>query len=259
MGSKLTNSSICNIPAFTLKGVHEDMLKVVTDYLKEGSSILELGAGPGRFSAMLQGVGYHVTAGDWNHESFRPKGIQCHHVDCDEPSSILKTFGDRSYDGIICGDLIEHLKNPFQFIATVSNLLKPSTQSNEGGYLFISTPNVVSPQSRVITLVNGNPASFGKGGREIGHINPIFPNSMETAFLCAGLECVERIGIGESTFFGERSFRGIMLCVLTVILRPIMRKVDGHAGILFIGKRVNERIDCVVNPPGTGHANLYLV
>ena len=48
---------------------------------------------------------------------------------------IKKKFRNRKFDSIICGELIEHLENPYQFLYDLKFLLK------DNGRLIISTPN----------------------------------------------------------------------------------------------------------------------
>jgi SAM-dependent methyltransferase len=47
-------------------------------------------------------------------------------------------FEPASFDAIVCGDLIEHLRDPERFLARVRPLLRP------GGQLVVSTPNVAN-------------------------------------------------------------------------------------------------------------------
>lgn len=44
-------------------------------------------------------------------------------------------FGDNAFDFVIAGEVIEHIKRPFEFIEEVHRVLKPS------GRLLLSTPN----------------------------------------------------------------------------------------------------------------------
>ena len=50
---------------------------------------------------------------------------------------IVSVFEGRRFDTIICGELIEHLENPYAFLRDLQGLLK------DGGRLVITTPNPI--------------------------------------------------------------------------------------------------------------------
>ena len=245
---------IDKLAAWSTQNVQEETLVAVKKYIPAGKTILELGAGTGRLSVMLKDAGYQITAGDWNSDQFVPKNIECHQVDCDDSAWLAREFGARRYDAIVCGDLIEHLKNPFRFIETISGFL---TRENNGGYLFVTTPNILSPQSRSNLLVNGNPLSFGSGGLEMGHINPMFPNTMKIAFRSASLECLDVIGVGKAGWLGEKSYRGFCLSLITTAWRTMMRRVIHSPVLLFVGRVSASSMPLTGTPIGTGKPGHY--
>lgn len=249
-------SDVDKMMAWSAPRVQEDTLSAVKACVPPGGSILELGAGTGRLSVMFKEAGYDVTAGDWNSDQFVPKDIRCHRVDCDDREWLEREFGGRKYDAVVCGDLIEHLRNPFQFIGKVAEFL---TSDKGGGNLFVTTPNILSPTSRINMLVNGNPISFGAGGLEMGHINPIFPNTMQIAFRCASLECLKVVGVGASPWLGEQSLRGFGLSLVTLLLRPVMRRATYAPVLLFIAKSAANRAITPDTPVGTGSKGHYSV
>ncbi len=51
--------------------------------------------------------------------------------------NITEVLKGRSFDTIICGELIEHLENPYAFLRELRALLKP------GGCLIVTTPNPI--------------------------------------------------------------------------------------------------------------------
>lgn len=240
--------------AWSADGVQEDTLKAVKRFLPQGGNILELGAGTGRLSALLKNAGYQIVAGDWNSDQFAARDIVCHHVDCDDPGWLENEFRDKTFDAVICGDLIEHLKNPFQFISTISTkLLKRSGNA----YLLVTTPNILSPSSRVNILVNGNPNSFGAGSRKMGHINPMFPNTLTIAFECCSVECVEIMGVGGGRVLGEKSIRGFCQYLLSKMLCVLMRNVIHAPVLLFVGRLVPQVQSSEPSPVGTGTNGHY--
>ena len=239
--------------AWSAKNVQEETLNAVKRFLPQGGRILELGAGTGRLSAILQSAGYQIVAGDWNSDQFAARDIVCHHVDCDDPGWLESEFGDKTFDAVICGDLIEHLKNPFQFISTISTKL---LKRNGSAYLFVTTPNILSPSSRVNILVNVNPNSFGVGSRKMGHINPMFPSTLK-CFECCFVECVRIVGIGVSRMLGEKSIRGFGQYLLSTTLRVLMRNVVHAPVLLFVGRSGPHAQSSEHSPVGTGTKGHY--
>lgn len=244
---------------WSAEGVQEDTLQSLRERLPRGGAVLELGAGNGRLSRMLKDAGYDVVAGDWNAESFGPEDIVCRKVDCDDPMWLQREFGGKKYDAVVCGDLIEHLENPFQFLRVVGGLVRASNDMG-GGWLFVTTPNVVSPASRVNLLVLGNPSSFGVGGETMGHINPLFINTMRVAFKCAGFACVETRGVGHVArcALGERSVRGIAQKTLACLLRPLMFGACPNPVMLFVGRHMTGAETSGSVPAGVGNVGCYV-
>lgn len=156
-------------PAWTASGVHEDLIACIRKYTSRGSSVLDLGAGAGALSLKLANDGYAVSAADWMIESFVPKDIDIKKIDLDSKASILESYTPNSFDIIVACEIIEHLKYPWQFVESCSQLIK------EDGYFFLTMPNILERSSRVNILANGWPTSFGEKSRDEGGIfHPCF-------------------------------------------------------------------------------------
>ncbi len=222
-----------NIPHWCADGVQEAMYEELTKLVAPPADVLEFGAGLGRLSARLQNAGYNITAADWNTEMFLPSNITCHKIDCDDSSQIHSSWQERSFDAIICGDLIEHLKYPWQFIENCHHLLKP------GGHLLISTPYITSASSRINMLVQGNVNSFGPKSSTIGHISPIFPDHLYNMFMNTGFNHIQKKGIGTKSYLREKSLKGIIQLGLTFALRMFMRKTSNHPVLLTTGRKID--------------------
>ncbi len=54
---------------------------------------------------------------------------------CGDANSIAETLHGRQFDTIICGELIEHLENPYAFLRDLRQLL------TQNGRLIVTTPN----------------------------------------------------------------------------------------------------------------------
>ena len=239
------------IPAWSSKGVHDSTLACVLQYVAPGAKVLELGAGAGALSQKLYDAGYKITAGDYNENSFVPQHIVCKHMDCDNAKLMVDLFGSEEYDAVVCGDLIEHLKTPWAFVESISRLLK------RHGIVFITTPNVTSPSSRINLLVNGNPNSFGKKAIEIGHISPIFPATMINMLESSGFSLLKVMGVSRVSIFRQYSVKGMAQALLTVLFRPLMRNVLAKHEIIMFVARKSSTISEISTPPGVGSEGFF--
>ena len=243
-----------NIPAWSADGVIEAHAEIISRHLTHGNnSILELGAGTGKLSQILFDAGHKITAGDWNAEHFCAVGPECLKVDCDDANQMNNLFGKEQYDAVVCGDLIEHLTSPYQFVKSCADLL------SSDGYLFITTPNILSPSSRVNIMVNGNPNGFGKQCLSMGHINPLFPIQLKYALENAGFGDVQIHGIGKKIFLREKTLRGFLQTTLALLIRPLMRNVFTEPCLLFIARKQKTIKNSPVGPRGIGNIDHYSV
>lgn len=116
---------------------------------KDGSTIIDLGCGDGRFSIDLAkrarakkvyGIEFQketaAIAGD--------KGIQVCRADLNK----RLPFADEAFDAVHANQVIEHLVETDIFIEEIYRILKP------GGYAVVSTPNLASLHN-IISLIMG--------------------------------------------------------------------------------------------------------
>jgi len=212
--------------------------------------LLELGAGAGYLSDLLLKKGYtSITAGDWNASSFRIPFIPCKQVDCDDTKEMLNLFSENSFDAIIAGDLIEHLKYPWQFIETCYRLLTSE------GKLILTTPNTASPVGRIKFLRYG----YFCGPKTIevtGHVNLLIPNLLENIIQNVGFNIVSRQGVGKTSFIVEKSIRGVVASFMCFLLAPIMTNLEDAPVNCYLLKKDN-----LTNPQrmpvGVGLAHAY--
>lgn len=99
-------------------------------------ALLDVPCGEGRFSEKARKMGFDVTAGDIIYSESTPEDFK--YIDLNNPLP----FPDEYFNAIICIEGIEHLENHFLVIREFSRILKP------GGLMILSTPNVLSLESR---------------------------------------------------------------------------------------------------------------
>jgi len=95
-------------------------LSMLSDYIKPGGRVLEIGAGEGSFIAEALKLGYHCSG-------FDPQNKKL--------SGNLDNT-DQRYDCIVMNHVIEHIKDPLAFLYDLKNNLHP------GGFLMIEVPDV---------------------------------------------------------------------------------------------------------------------
>jgi len=192
-------------------GTHEDIFERVARYIPKGSRIADIGAGAGAFSMRLLDAGYEVTAFDLAPENFKVNGAVCVRCDlADESSMNSVTSRFRGYfDAVVSIEVMEHLTDPWRLVSFSKSLLR------RGGYLFVSTPNVLNRLSRVYYLLKGRFFMFefdyeayvrgnvAFAGPRTGHINPVTDPELEYIFKHSGFRVVETAPVSRIDFIKE--------------------------------------------------------
>jgi len=115
--------------------------------LIRSGSVLDFGAGQGELLSML-------PAGDLTGVDFLPRPplpnhVQWHSRDLNQPINL-----GRTYDTIVCSEVIEHLENPRQTFRSIASMLRP------GGMLILTMPNQESIRSYLSLLTRGHFIQF---------------------------------------------------------------------------------------------------
>lgn len=132
--------------------------------------VLELTPGEGKLSRELYNAGYtNLETLDINPQNFLVEEVKCHKGNLNEKFP----FEDESYDVVISIEGIEHLENQYGFASEINRILK------KGGYLILSTPNIINFASRLRFLLTGfyalaqRPSSEFEKNWIIEHIYPL--------------------------------------------------------------------------------------
>ncbi len=151
------------IPIWSELGLHQEVISDAIQLLEPGDSVLDIGCGKGALSLRLHDSGFQVTAADM--DDF---------CECKEVINFIKSdifeLGkhENRFKAIFAIEVLEHLENPYRAIEAFSKLLVPN------GFLFLSTPNIESIQSKSEFLIKGNHKYFGIDDiNQSGHITPI--------------------------------------------------------------------------------------
>jgi O-antigen biosynthesis protein len=121
---------------------------MLVDLAAQGRRILELGCADGFISRHLAERGCTVTGIEVDVEAAEQARQWCESViayDLNRPgwSSML----GREFDTVLCGDVLEHLVNPWSALREISKVLAP------GGRVIISLPNIANLRIRLNLLL----------------------------------------------------------------------------------------------------------
>jgi SAM-dependent methyltransferase len=147
---------------------HRKVLEVFSRFEGRGA-LFEVPAGEGALAWQLHKLGYAVTAGDVDPRFFKVRPLRCIYIDLNRTFPIE----DQQFDFVSCIEGIEHLQDQFQFVRECCRVLKP------GGYLVISTPNILNLASRLKFLLSGFYSLFPRPINEhsrvpvFDHIHPV--------------------------------------------------------------------------------------
>ncbi len=110
----------------------------LTDVMVRNKKAIDVGCGLGFFSQRLQERGANVVACDIGSTllEFTARRVGCRCVVADA-LSLVDQFGESSFDLVVSSECIEHTPNPKACLRQMARILWP------GGYLTVSTPNVV--------------------------------------------------------------------------------------------------------------------
>jgi SAM-dependent methyltransferase len=136
------------IEALASPGVHEKVFEIATQL--PGDKIFDAPVGYGALTEKLLAVGKIVTAGDIDIDKFKldrnRQNLKLLRLDLTDPELQLE---DSQFDTAICVEGVEHLENQWVLARNLYRLLKP------GGFLIITTPNIVNFKSRVRFFLEG--------------------------------------------------------------------------------------------------------
>jgi glycosyltransferase involved in cell wall biosynthesis len=123
------------------------------DAVKPGSKVLDIGAGPGGIARELRKLDCDVTVVDQHAPSVKSSDVKVIVQNIDDPPK----FDAREYEYLLLLDVIEHLKDPEQFVARLRAQFDYQPKR-----LVLTTPNVAFIVQRLM-LLSGQ-FNYGKAG-----------------------------------------------------------------------------------------------
>ncbi len=146
-------------------GIAETVLLELIDFRKTRNNVenklLNMGGGSGQAAKLYEKIGFDVYSLDLRSSPSDKKNM---YFDLNKDMPI--PFESKSFDVVMCQEVIEHVENPWKIFRNAKELLK------DDGIFVVSTPNILSLQSKIMFFFTGYFKWFTK--RDLAyHINPI--------------------------------------------------------------------------------------
>lgn len=111
-------------------------LKLITEVLKPGATILDVAAAQGNFSLWLAERGFRVTWNDLRTDLADYTRLKYEFGEIEYlPGNIFELTVDEQFDCVLIMEVIEHVAHPDEFLCKIFSMVKP------GGYVVMTTPN----------------------------------------------------------------------------------------------------------------------
>jgi len=196
-------------------------LRLLTDVLSPGSSVLDIAAAQGNFSLTLAEMGYKVTWNDLREDLADYVRLKHEHGDIDfAPGNAFELSFPAPFDAVLITEIIEHVAHPDQFLAKIAQLVKP------GGYIVMTTPNGRYFRNKLPKFSECQDPSIYEAVQfkpnSDGHIFLLHPEEIQT------LAALARLQLEEITLFTNPLTNGHMQLglLLKALLRNLVKSIE---------------------------------
>jgi 2-polyprenyl-3-methyl-5-hydroxy-6-metoxy-1,4-benzoquinol methylase len=146
--------------------------------------VLDVGCSSGDLAGQMVRRGASVVGIDADERAAAEAESVCDQVLVGDVETIDLPFPDGSFDVILCGDLLEHLRDPAGFLTRVRRLIAP------GGRLVLTTPNVANWAMR-LGLLAGRWRYTDRGILDRTHAHLFTKKTLEETLASSGYQIVE--------------------------------------------------------------------
>jgi 2-polyprenyl-3-methyl-5-hydroxy-6-metoxy-1,4-benzoquinol methylase len=163
-----------------------DSHRLLAAAVPPGSRVLDVGCATGYLAAELARSGCAVTGVEPAAEAAAAARDQCEavvHGDVEEADCRAELEALAPFDAIVCGDVLEHLRDPWEALAFVATLLAP------GGRVAVSVPNIAHWTGRR-ALLRGRFDYAAHGLFDVTHLRFFTRSSAHSLVAAAGLRVV---------------------------------------------------------------------
>ncbi|MEP7356175.1 MAG: methyltransferase domain-containing protein [Anaerolineales bacterium] len=194
------------------------MRSLIAETPTAGKILVDLGAGPSPITAPFD-CRLQILLDILSHT--RPTVL------CDFLEHI--PLADESVDGVVAGEILEHVSRSRQFVREIARVLRP------GGWLVLSVPNIVSLKYRLSFLLGRIPAHAAKADYTYppsyntnprGHIRDYSFAEVRRVLGDQGLRVVAERSLG--TYWHARPLVPAWLLPVTFSDNVIVKAVRGH-------------------------------
>jgi len=158
-----------------------------------GKHVIDIGCGGGFMAEALAKRSAHVVGIDPSEGAVRAARIHAaaHNLSIDYATGQAEylEFGDKSFDIVVCVDVLEHVESLEKTIQQIARILKPG-----GFFLFDTINRNVLAKFLVITAAERMIGLLPRGAHD-GNLF-IKPNELRTMFSTSGLKTVDLAGLG---------------------------------------------------------------
>jgi SAM-dependent methyltransferase len=154
---------------------HQKLLRLVDG----ADRVLDVGCSSGYLAERLHARGAVVVGLELDERAAAEARRFCESVRVGDVETMDLPFEPGSFDVVLCGDVIEHLRDPQAFLERVRPLLKPD------GRLVLSTPNVANWAMR-LSLLFGRFRYTDRGLLDRGHIYLFTRKTLQECLAAAG-------------------------------------------------------------------------
>jgi SAM-dependent methyltransferase len=160
-------------------GGHERLLELAGS----PERVLDVGCSSGYLARPLVERGAHVVGIDVDERAATEARVVCEEVLVGDIETMALPFPEHSFDVVLCGDVIEHLRDPQRFLERVRPLLR------RDGRLVLTTPNVANWAMR-LGLLAGRWRYTDRGILDRTHLHLFTKKTLEGTLERAGYRVV---------------------------------------------------------------------
>ncbi len=155
--------------------------RLLLDHVGTGKRVLEFGCGTGTMSRIMNDLGCQVTGVDIDARAAAVAASCCEDIVVADIDALVLTdrFATESFDVVLFGEVLEHLRNPWRVLDETRALLA------RGGFIAIAIPNVAHGAIR-LSLLDGSFPYRSEGLLDDAHLRFFTLRSLREMCFTAG-------------------------------------------------------------------------